>query len=99
MALKTVSIRTLADAERAHITAILHETQGLVGGPRGAAAQLGVARTTLISRMQRLGISTVTKRRRLAQLPRGLDGFSEGVSSGPGKDATDGLRTLEMAAV
>jgi transcriptional regulator with GAF, ATPase, and Fis domain len=99
MALKTVSIRTLADAERAHITAILHETKGLVGGPRGAAAQLGVARTTLISRMQRLGISTVTKRRRLAQLPRGLDGFSEGVSSGPGKDATDGLRTLEMAAV
>jgi formate hydrogenlyase transcriptional activator len=51
-----VSIRTLVDAERAHITAVLRETNGLVGGPRGAAAQLGVPRTTLIGRMQRLGI-------------------------------------------
>ena len=32
-----VSIRTLADAECAHITAVLRETKGRVGGPRGAA--------------------------------------------------------------
>jgi transcriptional regulator with GAF, ATPase, and Fis domain len=50
-------VKTLADAERAHITAMLRETNGIVGGPRGAAAQLGLARTTLIARMQRLGIS------------------------------------------
>ena len=50
-------IRMLADAERAHITAVLHETNWVVGGPRGAAAQLGVPRTTLIARMHRLGIS------------------------------------------
>ncbi len=61
------TIRTLADAERAHITAILHETNWVVGGKTGAAAQLGVPRTTLIARMQRLGISGGTSRMRLAR--------------------------------
>jgi formate hydrogenlyase transcriptional activator len=51
------SVRTLADAERVHIVKTLRETNWVVGGPRGAAAQLGLARTTLIARMQRLGIS------------------------------------------
>ena len=50
-------ITTLVDAERAHIKATLRETNWVVGGPRGAAAQLGLPRTTLIARMQRLGIS------------------------------------------
>ena len=50
-------IRTLADVERAHIMATLMETNWVVGGRTGAAARLGVPRTTLISRMQRLGIS------------------------------------------
>ena len=50
--------KTLADAQRAHITATLRETNWVIGGPRGAAAQLGLPRTTLISRMQRLGISS-----------------------------------------
>lgn len=49
--------KTLAEAERAHILATLHETNWVVGGSRGAAARLGVARTTLLSIMQRLGIS------------------------------------------
>jgi len=57
-AAEPVSMRTLADAERAHITAILRETNGVVGGPHGAAAQLGLPRTTLMARMQRLGISS-----------------------------------------
>jgi formate hydrogenlyase transcriptional activator len=48
---------TLADAERAHILATLRGTDWVVGGPRGAAAQLGLARTTLLSIMQRLGIA------------------------------------------
>ncbi len=51
-------IKTLADAERAHIMATLQETNWVIGGPRGAAAKLGLPRTTLISRMQRLGISS-----------------------------------------
>jgi transcriptional regulator with GAF, ATPase, and Fis domain len=53
-------IRTLVDAERAHITATLRETKGVVGGPSGAAAQLGLPRTTLIARMHRLGIVNET---------------------------------------
>jgi formate hydrogenlyase transcriptional activator len=48
---------TLADAERAHIVAALRETHGVVGGWKGAAARLGVSRTTLIAKMQRLGLS------------------------------------------
>jgi formate hydrogenlyase transcriptional activator len=48
--------RTLADAERAHIVETLRETNGVVGGKSGAAARLGLPRTTLIARMQRLGL-------------------------------------------
>jgi len=48
----------LSDAERAHILRILKETNWLVGGRDGAASRLGVPRTTLISRMQKLGISS-----------------------------------------
>jgi formate hydrogenlyase transcriptional activator len=52
--------RTLADAERAHIVAMLRETNWVVGGRRGAATQLGIPRTTLITMMQRHGISRET---------------------------------------
>jgi len=51
-------IRKLVDAEFALITATLRETRWVIGGPRGAAAQLGLPRTTLLSRMQRLKIPT-----------------------------------------
>ncbi len=67
-----VNIKTLADAERAHIMATLHETNWVVGGPRGAAAQLGLPRTTLLARMQRLGISNGTARRRSGRSIRGF---------------------------
>lgn len=53
----STEVRTLADAERAHIVATLRETNWVVGGPSGAAARLGVPRTTLIARMQRLGLA------------------------------------------
>ena len=95
---KTAPILTLADAERAHITAILRETNGVVGGPRGAAAQLGVPRTTLIARMQRLGISNGLIRVRSVQPTRPLAGVSKGGLSVPGKDAADSLHVMEMAA-
>jgi transcriptional regulator with GAF, ATPase, and Fis domain len=49
--------RTLAQVEREHILATLNETNWVVGGWKGAAARLGLSRTTLIARMQRLGIS------------------------------------------
>jgi transcriptional regulator with GAF, ATPase, and Fis domain len=52
------TVRTLQDAERAHITATLHRTGWVVGGRNGAAAKLGMPRTTLISMMRRLGIGS-----------------------------------------
>jgi formate hydrogenlyase transcriptional activator len=48
---------TLEEAERRHILQALNETKWVIGGPRGAAARLGMKRTTLHSRMQKLGIT------------------------------------------
>jgi formate hydrogenlyase transcriptional activator len=48
---------TLEQAERSHILQTLQQTEGVVGGPNGAAARLGLARTTLIAKMKRLGIN------------------------------------------
>jgi formate hydrogenlyase transcriptional activator len=49
-------IETLEDAERRHITQALQSTNGVVGGPKGAATLLGMKRTTLQWRMVKLGI-------------------------------------------
>ena len=51
------SPRTLADADRAHIMTTLKETNWVVGGANGAAARLGLKRTTLIAKMRKLGLS------------------------------------------
>jgi DNA-binding NtrC family response regulator len=51
---------TLDKAEREHILKVLEQTQWVIGGPRGAALRLGLKRTTLLSKMQRLGISRST---------------------------------------
>jgi transcriptional regulator with GAF, ATPase, and Fis domain len=48
---------TLEQAERSHILQTLLQTEGVVGGPNGAAARLGLPRTTLIAKMRRLGVS------------------------------------------
>ena len=48
---------TLEEAERSHILQTLQQTEGVVGGRNGAAARLGLPRTTLISKMKRLGIN------------------------------------------
>jgi formate hydrogenlyase transcriptional activator len=48
---------TLRDSERALILNTLEGVGWVVGGPKGAAAKLGLKRTTLICKMQRLGIS------------------------------------------
>ncbi len=52
-----ISVRTLDEAARAHILNVLRRTNGVVGGRNGAAARLGLARTTLLYRMRKLGIS------------------------------------------
>jgi len=48
---------TFDDAVREHIVEMLRETNGIVAGPRGAAVRLGLKRTTLLSRMKKLGIT------------------------------------------
>jgi formate hydrogenlyase transcriptional activator len=48
--------QTESTAARSYILQTLRETKGVIGGPNGAAARLGVPRTTLIYKMQRLGI-------------------------------------------
>jgi len=52
---------TLEDAERDHIRKILEQTRWVVAGPNGAAARLGIKRSTLYFRMQKLGISRASK--------------------------------------
>jgi formate hydrogenlyase transcriptional activator len=48
---------TLEGLEREHILRVLRETGGVISGLHGAAARLGMKRTTLQSRMQKMGIS------------------------------------------
>ena len=48
---------TLKDIEREHIIQALAQTNWVVGGPKGAAARIGLARSSLIAKMQKLGIS------------------------------------------
>ena len=47
----------LRNAERELILRALRESRGVIGGPQGAAASLGVKRTTLQSKMRKLGIT------------------------------------------
>jgi formate hydrogenlyase transcriptional activator len=51
------SDHSLQGREREHIIRVLRETDGTLSGPDGAAGRLGLKRTTLQSRMQRLGIT------------------------------------------
>ena len=48
---------TLENVEREHIIRVLRESKGKIGGPGGAAERLGMNRTTLNSRLQKLNIS------------------------------------------
>jgi formate hydrogenlyase transcriptional activator len=93
---EATSIRSMADAERGHITAALRATNWVVGGPNGAAAQLGLPRTTLLSRMQRLGISNLSRRRsgrsieRFVRVMGGLSGLKD--------ESSAGLRVMDAVA-
>ena len=51
------SSMTLEDSDRVLIVETLEQAGWIVGGPRGAAAKLGLKRTTLLAKMRRLGIS------------------------------------------
>jgi formate hydrogenlyase transcriptional activator len=61
-----ISVRTdpvtLADAERDHILKALEKSNWVIGGTSGAAARLGVKRTTLIDRMRKRGLNRAIAR-------------------------------------
>jgi formate hydrogenlyase transcriptional activator len=59
-ALESEGMTTLDEVERRYIVQVLEKTGGVLGGPNGAATILGMKRSTLWSRMQKLGI-TVSK--------------------------------------
>jgi formate hydrogenlyase transcriptional activator len=52
------SNKTLDEATRNHIVQTLNDVNWVIGGAHGAAKRLGTARTTLISKMRRLGIES-----------------------------------------
>ena len=63
------AVTTLKDSERALILQTLEQVGWVIGGPKGAAKRLGLKRTTLIHRMQKLGISRPA-----------MEGSSDGIS-------------------
>ena len=63
----STTANTLEDVEREHILQTLRETDGVIGSRHGAAARLGLKRTTLLSKMERLGISHYRKYTSLVQ--------------------------------
>jgi formate hydrogenlyase transcriptional activator len=87
----------LDDAEQAHTTATARETKWVVSGPRGAAAQLGLPRTTLISKMRRLGISREAPGRRSAQSTRRFECIIGGRCSNLTNESAD-FRVIGPAA-
>ena len=54
---RTIVDETLEATEREYILRALRESHGQIGGPRGAAARLGLKRTTLQSKLKHLGIN------------------------------------------
>jgi formate hydrogenlyase transcriptional activator len=53
----SLSLMNWEDSDRTLVVETLEQTGWIVGGPRGAAAKLGLKRTTLLAKMRRLGIS------------------------------------------
>jgi formate hydrogenlyase transcriptional activator len=54
-------LSTLKKVEREHVLRAIRESNWVIGGPNGAAARLGIKRTTLMYRIQRLGIQVVRR--------------------------------------
>jgi formate hydrogenlyase transcriptional activator len=70
----TPSQNMFRDSTRALIVHALRETGWVIGGSRGAAARLGLARTTLIAKMKRLGISRPVQQTETLDLRKNGDG-------------------------
>jgi transcriptional regulator with GAF, ATPase, and Fis domain len=68
VALPSAQEGTFRDSQRTSILRALHASGWIVAGPRGAAARLGLKRTTLISKMKKLGISRPVRQLEVAGL-------------------------------
>ena len=66
---------TFRDHEVTLILQTLRATGGMIGGPRGAAARLGLKRTTLVSKMKRLGIYQPLHQRLMSEFNEGSEMF------------------------
>ena len=97
---------TLKQAESSHILKILRETRWVVGGPKGAAARLGIKRTTLMGKMRRLGLSrpepevaigsaTRESRPLPSRIARPIRSFSSGQT---GRESDSGARFVASSA-
>src|SRR4029077_12870979 len=62
---------TLRDHEAALISETIRAAGGMIGGPQGAAARLGLKRTTLVSKMKRLGIYPPRDQRPMSEFGEG----------------------------
>jgi formate hydrogenlyase transcriptional activator len=67
------SLGTLRDHEAALILQTLRNAGGMIGGPQGAAARLGLKRTTLVSKMKRLGIYRPRSQRPMSEFNEGSE--------------------------
>jgi formate hydrogenlyase transcriptional activator len=90
--------RTLAEAQREHIVEVLRDTRWVLGGVHGAAARLGMPRTTLVYKMRKLGIvreqGAKSFRRRPSELPDSPAEFSGDRQESPSGEAE---RAIESA--
>jgi DNA-binding NtrC family response regulator len=108
---KASSPVTLEDAERSHILETLVQTESVIGGRNGAAARLGLSRTTLIAKMLLMGInrgqSSTLPARVVASVPIAEDSFPripafsgisyEGARSESSKAHSDAGRACTLA--
>ena len=69
----TAAQGTLRDHEAALILQTLRAAGGMIGGPQGAAARLGLKRTTLVSKMKRLGIYRPRHQRPMSEFNEGSE--------------------------
>lgn len=90
---------TLENAQRSHILKTLHQTKGRIGGRDGAAARLGLPRTTLIHRMKRLGIivAPVATSESIPPMPPPSGVSQEAARSGNSKAHSDVGRARTLA--
>ena len=79
---------TLHDSERALILDALRAAGGMIGGRGGAAASLGLKRTSLISKMKRLGIYQTRRQRAIDALGQELSG-SGSIADGTWSDSAE----------